>query len=218
MTTRQGELKVGWVNLYSYNLLVGSCYQLLCRAEGAQVAMGPAGRTPAPSDQPGIPGQGLRRRKTLTLAMLGTCSPLPCASHTESLNHKGQAMVGGGHTHWVPSGRHGQDSLCLPSCHSRSPLHLSRHQQPSTLPPGSLSPGWAHQQRACSKAPRSPRSLGHPGVRRTAWMGPDQTSQAQVDASSFVSLETEVDCATTGSKGTPKASSGSEFHPMGAIC
>lgn len=69
MTIRQGELKVGWVNLYSYNLLVGSSYQLSCRAEGAQVAMGPVGRAPAPSDQPGIPGQGLRRRKSLILAM-----------------------------------------------------------------------------------------------------------------------------------------------------
>lgn len=50
MTTKQGELKVGWVNLYSYDLLVGSCYQLSCRAEGAQVATGPVGRTPVPSD------------------------------------------------------------------------------------------------------------------------------------------------------------------------
>lgn len=73
----------------------------------------------------------------------------------------------------------------LPSCHSRSPLHLSRHRQPPTLPLGSPNPGWGRRRKACSEAPRPRRSQGQPGVSRAAWTGPDQTWRAQVDASSL---------------------------------
>lgn len=136
-------------------------------------------------------------RKTLALALLRDQLFIALCQPSRVPDCKGQAIMGEegvhlpkGPTHRAPPGRRGQDSPCLPFCHSRSPLHLLRHQELSTLLPGSPSPGWAPQQRACPGAPRPPRSWGQPGVRRTAWRGPDQTSRAQVGASFFVSLET----------------------------
>lgn len=41
--------------------------------------------------------------------------------------------------------------------------------------------------------------------------GPDLPGTGK--ASSFVSLETEMECAAPGREGAPKASAGSEFHP-----
>lgn len=85
MTIRQGELKVGWVNLYSYNLLVGSCYQLSCRAEGLRWRWGlwvePQHPATSLASLGKVYGEGSR-------------SYWPC--HTESLTTKARLWWGTG--------------------------------------------------------------------------------------------------------------------------
>lgn len=158
-------------------------------------------------------GRGHRAKKTLTLGFLETSPALPQASSAESLMAKPGRRGGG----VAPSGSGRMAKTHpVPSCPSRSRLHLSRHRQPSTSPPGSLSPGQAPQQKARPEAPGRPRSRDPPGVRRAAWPGPEQTCLAQVRiARALPSLGAGAARAVPSREGgLPALSLGMDLHPM----
>lgn len=192
--------------------------------------MGPGSGSSVPGGQPGAhhaAGQVCWARQSLVLThtgRLGTSSAAAPSQPRRVPDDKDRPPWGRGGTQrprwptpWAPPGRREQDSPCPPLPRpSRSPLHLSRHRRPSTLPPGSPSLGQAPQRRACPGAPGPPRSRGQPGVSRAAWTGPDRNSRAQVGASFLLSLSTGADQAAAGSEGARTESSGADSHPTAA--